>query len=521
MGELEREAKPHEKKVNSKWIILTLILATTLRIIRINRSFYSDELICLFMSANPADIVWRFTFLFDCHPATFTYLLHFWQLVSHNPAYLRIFSLIPAIATVYVVYLIGKKMFDERAGLLAAFLIAINPLHIQISTQPRNYSFMTLFLCLAFYFMLERKWIKYALFGALSPSTMYLAIFPIAAIGIYSVVKEKFSKKVLLANSLMVAIISLNLITIIPQKVHVIPIISHTSPFWVFFIIPYIIVACLIGSESPYFYARQIILSPALIGLFFSLLFFGFLFYRFIKQRQKFVDVIFLALCPLAINLAVEPLLHMPLDPRRVMFSAVLIHLGIAKGLSTFGKKALYGFIIILLLISSVSLVNFYTYDYIDWKGAAEHVRQNEKPGDVIIVVEDGLDLPIKFYYGGNLEVKDFPYGIYWLSGNLSGQSDRQWKNMAVLENLTQGNNRVWLFVWVRQAKPFVKGDNLWENVVNFFKVRRYELPTIYQQTVIDYFEERYNLVEVYSSKQKTFPSEGILKVYLFEQKNP
>ncbi len=52
--------------------------------------------------------------------------------------------MISGILTIWVIYAAGARLISRRAGLLAAFLLAVNPLHIHYSREARNYSLLML-----------------------------------------------------------------------------------------------------------------------------------------------------------------------------------------------------------------------------------------------------------------------------------------------------------------------------------------------------------------------------------------
>ena len=59
------------------------------------------------------------------------------------------------VGTVFMVYLLGKRMYDRRAGLLAASLVALAVVHIQHSHFYRPEPLLVFFLMASFWFMLQ------------------------------------------------------------------------------------------------------------------------------------------------------------------------------------------------------------------------------------------------------------------------------------------------------------------------------------------------------------------------------
>ncbi len=103
----------------------------------------------------------------------------------------RLNSVLLATATLFVVYLIGRRLWSERAGLIAAALLAVNFLHVRNSQYAVNDVPSTFFLVLSFYFALRLaeggQWRYYLLAGlmaGLAASTKYNAGMVVVSIAI-------------------------------------------------------------------------------------------------------------------------------------------------------------------------------------------------------------------------------------------------------------------------------------------------------------------------------------------------
>ncbi len=131
-------------------IIFILVLAFVLRILLIDQSFWLDEVSQAMTSMRPlADIV--FNNLADFHPP-FSYLLtHFWIQFSSYEGWLRLLPVSFGVGTVYLIYILGKYLFNEKVGLLAALLLALAPYHIYYSQEFRMYSMATFFAIWSMY----------------------------------------------------------------------------------------------------------------------------------------------------------------------------------------------------------------------------------------------------------------------------------------------------------------------------------------------------------------------------------
>lgn len=81
------------------------------------------------------------------------------QVFLENPTafYLlgRLFIALTGVATVWLVYRVGKRMFGEIPGIWAAVFMAVNPIHVHFSKIIRTDILMTFFVLWVFWFSLE------------------------------------------------------------------------------------------------------------------------------------------------------------------------------------------------------------------------------------------------------------------------------------------------------------------------------------------------------------------------------
>jgi mannosyltransferase len=109
------------------------------------------------------------------------------QLTGTGELGLRSLSALAGAATVPVAYLLGAELRGRRAGLVAAALVAVNPMLLWYSQEARGYallSFLTALAALYFVRALERGRRRdlhgWGIAAALALATHYFAIFPVA-----------------------------------------------------------------------------------------------------------------------------------------------------------------------------------------------------------------------------------------------------------------------------------------------------------------------------------------------------
>ncbi|HET9162600.1 MAG TPA: glycosyltransferase family 39 protein [Solirubrobacterales bacterium] len=138
-------------------------------------------------------------------PPLYYALAWLWTQVTGTGEFgLRSLSAAAGVATVPVAYLLGAQLRGRRAGLLAAALVAVNPMLLWYSQEARDYSLLVLLTALAALYFVRalglgaprvgdpygprtrgasegrRDLVLWGVFSALALATHYFAIFPIA-----------------------------------------------------------------------------------------------------------------------------------------------------------------------------------------------------------------------------------------------------------------------------------------------------------------------------------------------------
>jgi mannosyltransferase len=137
------------------------------------RTFWFDEGVSVGIARldwyNFGRILWRR----EANMSLYYLLLRIWLHFGQSEAFVRTLSVLLGLATIPVIYLLGRRLFGPRAGVIAALLLAVNANHVRYSQEARGYSLMVL-LCtassLVFLRCLElpsrRNRIAYILFSA-------------------------------------------------------------------------------------------------------------------------------------------------------------------------------------------------------------------------------------------------------------------------------------------------------------------------------------------------------------------
>jgi mannosyltransferase len=109
------------------------------------------------------------------------------QLTGTGEFGLRSLSALAGVATVPVAYLLGAELRGRRAGIVAAALVAVNPMLLWYSQEARGYALLALLTAVAALYFVRalrsgrpRDFTGWGIASALALATHYFAIFPLA-----------------------------------------------------------------------------------------------------------------------------------------------------------------------------------------------------------------------------------------------------------------------------------------------------------------------------------------------------
>jgi mannosyltransferase len=96
-------------------------------------------------------IVWRH----EGNMLLYHLLLRPWLWFGSSEAYIRSLSVLFTLATLPAVYVLGRRLFDSRSGLIAAFLLALNAYHVRYAQEARSYALYPLLCVLSSVYFLR------------------------------------------------------------------------------------------------------------------------------------------------------------------------------------------------------------------------------------------------------------------------------------------------------------------------------------------------------------------------------
>jgi len=217
-------------------LIFILFLAFILRVVSLTRAdMQGDETTYSFRAIGYLDLLnsnqqttpvqwfgemrWWFKLSFHDHPPLVFLIQHiFFLILGVSTVVARLPFVLAGVFSVYLLFLIAKKLFNERIGLVSAFILAILNYHIWISRIGYLEGILIFFVLLNFYFFIkllnQPKAKNYVIFGltlGLAFLCKYSMLFLLPAYFFFLFVfyrKVLWNKKILLSALIFLIVIS-------------------------------------------------------------------------------------------------------------------------------------------------------------------------------------------------------------------------------------------------------------------------------------------------------------------------
>lgn len=177
-----------------RWMMLAVLaLAAATRVHEALRTrLWFDEIYTLWIARRPLPALLASVGR-DIHPPLHYILVWAWRgLGGEGDLWIKSLSILAGLATVALVYAAGRDLFGRGAGLFAAVLLALHPMHVGVSQESRSYALLSLLL--AFSTWHAWRWIRqrpgadgplYVAGAAAALYTHYVAAPVLALVGLW------------------------------------------------------------------------------------------------------------------------------------------------------------------------------------------------------------------------------------------------------------------------------------------------------------------------------------------------
>jgi mannosyltransferase len=140
-------------------IILIFLLAVIVRFYNLGgESIWYDEAVSVAVSKLGFidQIKWIISNTNEANPPFYYMVLHTWIPVFGDSEYVsRIPSAFFGSLSVLAMYLFGKLIFNKRAGIIAALILALAVFHVRYAQEARGYTLMVCLILVSYYFLIK------------------------------------------------------------------------------------------------------------------------------------------------------------------------------------------------------------------------------------------------------------------------------------------------------------------------------------------------------------------------------
>ncbi|MEK7581068.1 MAG: glycosyltransferase family 39 protein [Patescibacteria group bacterium] len=434
-----------------------LLIGLILRLVSLDQSLWLDEGInaTFARSLSYSKLIFSYP-LGDFHPPLYHVILKsFISLFGSSEISLRIPSVILGVMTVFITYLIGKKLYDKKTGVIAALLIATGPLHIYYSQEARMYMLAAFLASLSVYFFVSLLikdrlllWVGFILSTALMLYSDYLPYILLPVYVLFLIVsRKKFAKNTLksfIPAFLLILLLIVPWLLMLPQQLKVGLSASAASPAW----------SGVVGSSSIKDLGLAFVkfaigrisndnnLSYALlflpIGLYFSFL---FLISTLRLTRIRSFLWFYLLLPPVVaflISFFVPVFSYF-----RMLFILPAFYILLAAGINNINwSLPTRTFLSLALIINLTSTFIYFAnpkFQREDWKNATKYVTANSDSKTLVLFESNFSMPPFDYYNNGAVEAR----------GALESFDPTQGNVVQNITSYTQNKNKVFLFQYL------------------------------------------------------------------------
>lgn len=177
-------------------IVIFTVVGFALRVFHLDfQSLWLDDLIVILKAEQKS--LWDIfqAAKVDTHPPLYDFLIHYWMNIGRDEWTLRFFSLIFGVGSIPLIYLVGKKCYDEKVGLTAALIFTFWPVSIWYSQAVRPYTLIIFLGLAAIGFFLKgletnkwKYWCYFIIFITFGLYTHHSALYLVFVLNIFLVI---------------------------------------------------------------------------------------------------------------------------------------------------------------------------------------------------------------------------------------------------------------------------------------------------------------------------------------------
>ncbi len=397
-------------------ILIILLLGILLRLVNLSQSFWIDE-------ATSAVVARDFSLLKilnefspgDFHPPLYYLVLKGWVSVfGVSEISVRLLSVGFGVATVLLLYLVTKRLFSKRVGIISSLLLSLSPLHIYYSQEARMYAmagFLSLLTVWIFIKIINSKkaksheFVTLAIVSMMLIYTNYVATFTLVFLIAWLVLKREILKRyskqwIFVGIFLILGIIFLLPLLVLQFQAALFA--KSNLPLWwevlgktnlkEVLLVPVKFMLGRISFDNKILYAIIVLVTGAI---------FAFPLLLSVKNWKNNKFIWFWFLIPLLSSL-LQGIILSGFSYFRLVFLLPVFYLLISVGIYSINSqkfRTIYVvFIIAINLSASLAYFGNTSYHREDWKGAVSYIEGNSTGTAKTIFVSNGQREAYNYY---------------------------------------------------------------------------------------------------------------------------
>ena len=427
-----------------------------------SEGLWLDEAFSVWMARQPVGEMLSWAVRIDQHPPLYYSLLHCWMVaLGDGEAAVRALSALFGTLTIPVIYLLGRRLADDKVGLLAALLFAVSPFHVRYAQEARMYTLLALNVSLALYALAclldgRRRgglaWLAYVFFTIATLLTHNTAVFFPAAVSIfvlllihvrlpnteYRIPNTNFLRNWLLAQLAVLLLWLPWLPAFVTQSAGVYREFWLPAPTWE-------TVAGVVGAFLSDFLPLSLAWACVVWSLFAGLALLGIAYFRRRPARILFLAIVFAT--PFVGELLVSlrrPIFHAP----SLIWASLPLYLLLAAGIRRLCRwPYVLAAVLAVLAVNTLSLREYHVhFEKEQWDDAAAFVAEQVSPDDLILFNATWVQIPFDYYFHRLYNRPVAEHGVpvdLFDRGVLEPQMSAD--DVPRLLTLAQDRERVWL----------------------------------------------------------------------------
>lgn len=443
------------KKTKTALILaLIIILGFLLRVLLLAKeNFWLDEGFTLIsIDKTSVSQVLNSVLKYETAPPLYFFMLYYWKsLFGISEFSLRFVSVIFSALSIFLVFLVSRKISGTKVALFASFFFTISMINVWYAQEARQYAFFIFLTLFSTLFLLriaksegssKTNYILYFISLSLSLYTFYLAVFLIFFHFLYLL----FIKKYRILLRVFIAQL-LSALTLLPWLLVSLTGYSQRQNIVSDILQSYVGLPPIIAR-----FGQFALISPIII-LSLALVVFYLVNLRYPAGRMKInynvlaivVSILLFAYLALVLNLAVPIIRKGFTWIRYFIFLSPAVYFIMALTLDKISRKARVVLLILILLTSAVSLEVYYTSQIKEqWSQSINFIEQTRDSGSGAIFIDEG---------GGNIAIADYYYRGSMPVIELAGR-DSQMSLDQVKESMKNKD-----FAWLILSRNWIRGD--------------------------------------------------------------